>query len=259
MNMGQCTSTEDLAVASAIAGLQVPVRPQWTIHEKKDQQRKRFELGLESVDGSGHRTKQILNAQKDGTLEAGHPYLNMLRAQENRECLLDLQKKGIFCELRPVEGAPGIWAYVPGGQGLPGLKDKVRYFQTRDLHLVSALGLAGFPLVWMEGSGNAHRYYIPRTGPSRAPHFAELDVEALSAERRRAGGKEGDLSWLDPVTQGLRVFRYRNDLLEAMRAMGPKMILQPRGEGVKRAVVQLSPEFEMGEGAKEQVRRFFGR
>jgi len=252
MNFTVCSSTDDLAIAAAIATLRVPIRPKWTVYEKRGEEKVRFELELESVD-KAYRTKAIFAAVEAGTMDAGHPYLTMLRAQENRECLLDLQKQGIFCELRPVAGAPGIWEYVPGGRGLPGRKRGVEYLRTRDLKLVAALGLAGFALEDLEGANGQRTYYVRRTGPVRLP-FLPIDPDATG---RQWAKDVTQLPWGDPVTQGLAVLRTRDMILESMKGRGPLLIVQPPREGIKRAVVQLDGKQNASPAAMEAVARFF--
>lgn len=250
-----CTSSDDLAHVAGLATLGVPVRPMWTLHEKRGKERVRFELGLVSADG-GVRTKAVLRDMAAGTMPAWHPFLICLRACENRECLMDLQNQGIPCELRPVEGAPGIWEYVqgPGVRGLPGLEHGVEYFHTRDLHLTAALGLAGYALAHLEGPKGGRTYYMRRSGPVR-PTYGPL--EPLETARLWRTDRD-KLPAEEPVRYGLQALKNRDDLLDSMKGRGPLLILQPKGEGLRRATIQLNKEGNAGDQAWERAERFLG-
>lgn len=244
------TNTRDLRVAAALGSLGVVIKIDTSADARSGNQRTLFILGLRSLDGR-HDTKLLVRRAKVGALqsqEPTHEFLTGLRAMQNREMILDLQKKGSFLELQQVPGTE-IWQYVPGCQGLPGLAGQKAVVETCDLKVVAAAGLVGARLLKIEGSGRDHRYTLPRWGPVRQDGKRPVDLLPLLAAWRT--NKEG-MDVECPFTQGAYALWNRERLLNAVNGSVKSIVLK-KDRTLKSAVVRE----DAGDGAFEKVAEFF--
>ena len=231
--MEQWTSTLDTRAAAAFGTLGAVIRLETTIIERTAEKVTRFHLTRVSACGK-YSTLRIRNEAKAGKLPAAHPYLTLQHALENRHLLLQLQFKGVPCDLRPVPGSPGVWRYIPGTTGLPGVRGAGDVVKLDSLALTAALGTAGFPLLALEGTTGRHSYYLPRWGPN------DIGGQRLDASQLLTGWNtaKDSVPWETPFGQAARVLHNHQRLLDAIRNDIPNVLLmKPRSQ--RAATVRL--------------------
>jgi hypothetical protein len=113
-----------------------------------------------------------------------HPFLQALRAARNYDALLDHQHTG--ARLRLVAEVPGAWTYEPGEEDarlrlMPGPR-------TNDLPLAAACGVAGIPVVDIEGEPGRRMYRLPQRG-LRSLELPLPEWETLHLIRRQVPGQ----------------------------------------------------------------------
>jgi hypothetical protein len=244
--MEQWSTTLDTRTAAAFGTLGMPVRVKNTLDEKSGKEVVRFQIGLMNMEGT-MRTNRLRACLKNGSLEAAqpsHPLLTIHRAYRNRELLLAFQKTGQKIELVPVRGAPGIFEYVVGDRGLPGVERGQAYLKTGDLKMVSALGIMGCRLLAMEGSGNNHLYKVAAINDAGVSGVQLMMDWRASME---------SIPWEQPFAQAARGLYNRERLLDAVRDC-QRMILLRHGKGIRSALI----DEQASDKAWDQVSAFFG-
>ena len=224
--MEQWTSTLDTRCAAAFGTLGAIIRLETTIIERTAEKVTRFHLTRTSPCGQ-YATIRIRNEAKAGKLPAAHPYLTLQHALENRHVLLQLQKAGQPCDLRPVPGSPGVFRYVPGTTGLPGVRGAGEVVKLDSLALTAALGTAGFPLLALEGTPGHHSYHLPRWGPNDIGG-ERLDAVALLTAWN---ADKNSIPWDTTFGKAARVIHNHQRLLDAIRNNVPNVLLmKPRSQ-----------------------------
>lgn len=245
--MEQWTTTTDTRIAAAFGTLGMVIRPKKTLDERTGTRIVRFHVAPVNLEGT-YKTLEIRGAAERGELAAGHPFLTMLRAIENRRLQLELANHGRFCELVPVPGAPGIHHYQPGTTGLPGLKPGVAVIRTGDLKLVAALGIVGLPVMHIEGPEHSRVWYVQAHGQPRPGGLPAVDAVAFKSAW--LADKES-IPWEDPFAQAMRVLHNRERLLDVINR-GADVVLLRRG--VRKATVRADASDE----AWDKASRFLG-
>jgi len=223
------TSTLDTREAAACGTLGIPAKLELTIIAATGKSEARFHLGLTCAEQK-YQTKAILKQWRNGSLQTSHPvhpFLTIQRAYHNRLMVLDLQMKGNAMQLVPI-GQTGLWQYAASNTSLPGLPPApAEIIRTSNLKLVAALGVCGFPLLRIDGSGHQHSYYLPRYGPLRADG-PPLDSNAL----RAAWHEDMDsIPWESPFAQAMRGLYNRERFLDAVNRSVPLILMQkPRSQ-----------------------------
>jgi len=229
--MEQWTTTTDTRIAAAFGTLGMVIRPKKTLDERCGTRVVRFHVSPGNLEGT-MRTLAIRSAAEKGELEPGHPFLNILRAIENRRMQLELANHGRFCALVPVTGAPGIYQYEASTQGLPGLQAGIPVIRTGDLKLVAALGLVGLPVMHIEGPEHARLWYVQAHGQPRPGGLPAVDAVAFKSAW--LADKES-IPWEDPFAQAMRGLHNRERLLDVINR-GADVVLLRRG--VRKATVR---------------------
>jgi hypothetical protein len=250
--MEQWIITKDTRVAAAFGTLGVPVRLKTTLIEQTGETVTRFFLGLVNIAGTV-RTGALKRQWEAGELEKttpAHPFLTVLRAMENRVKLLDFLHQNVRCHLVET-AAQGIWQYVPGGDGLPGVAGRPELFTTMDVKLVAALGVIGLPLLKVEGNAGNRKFWLPLRG---APHAAGLPpIHAADFATAWRLDKES-IPWADPFAQAMRGLRTREQLLDALKKeIALVMIRKPKSRKSAFIRADASPK------AWDQMKDFFDR
>jgi hypothetical protein len=250
--MEQWTSTEDTRVAAAMGNLGVVIRLHRTLREKTGVTDTRFHLSLINTDGDV-QTKRVLALWRKGRLEKdepAHPFLTGMRAQVNRELLLDCANKGTRIRLVKVPGTE-IWQYVRGGDlGLPGVAGITDLIETGDLKIAAALGLVGIPVVAIQGARGDFKFYLPRYGPVIPAGQPADGVELRAAWYR----DKAEIPWQNVFAQGIRCLFNRERVLDAVNRERPLVLLE-KPRSVKGALVHIDATDE----AFDEVKRAFER
>jgi hypothetical protein len=114
-----------------------------------------------------------------------HPLCIMMRAQDNYDRLLDMQR-GRPHRLKSTAGAQ-MTVYAPGVEKL---FPPEMLLQTTDLALAAALAGVGIPVVKIEGEPGRHTYWLPRHGYARKLADGQVILEDAQALMERAPTRE---------------------------------------------------------------------
>lgn len=211
--------TRDTRVAAAMANLRIPVTIKSVFDEHSGREESTFFFQAASPDGKW-RASPIRGAWKTGTMEArtpAHPFLTGIRAQVNRERILDMAVKGHRFTLQPA-AAGAVWTYQPDSQAsLPGCTEGQPVLRTGDLKLVAALVTIGFPILHLRGHQPHFEWFLPTTGP--AGENAEDLLRRLRAPRLEQDN-------LHPFFLAYDCLVTRERLLDALKAVPRKIHLR---------------------------------
>lgn len=245
------SQTDDIRIAAACGTMGAICKLETTLHERSGKKEAVFHISPKGI-GTPYDFPRIRRDFQKGQLERSepaHPFLNILRACENRSRLLDLQSRGLPCHLVQVPGTD-IWFYVRGNTGLPGVQGAGEVIQLRCLNSVAAFGLIGIRLLAMEGHAGNFRYSVPRYGPPRRDGTRPDGVALLTAWNR---DKES-IPWEDPFAQGQRGLYNRQRFLDAISEdIGRVLLLKPGSRLLRSALVRM----DAGAQAFDQVKRHF--
>jgi len=248
----QRTITRDTRLAAALGTLGVPIEIRKSTDARTGKQLYLFQLGLKSVDGR-HNARALKHWIRNGKLEARQPEheaLTALRAMQNRELLLDFQKKGVFLHLAAVPNTC-LWQYVQGDTGLPGQKGAKELIETSDMKLVCALALVGVPLLAMDGGAGNHRYFLPRHGLPRPDGKPPADaVRLMQAWRANRDAMPPDC----PFAQGMWGLVNRERLVNALNAEIDSILLR-KPRSMKSAIVRADATDDAFDKVKEHFDR----
>ena len=250
--MEQWILTSDTRLAAAFGTMGVPIRLKATLIEKTGERITRFCLALQNIEGT-FITGALKKQWEKGTLEKttpAHPFLTILRGMENRRVFLDFINKGIPCRLVQTS-APGIYQYIPGGDGLPGIAGHADLFTTMDIKIVAALGLVGLPVLRVDGSPGNHKFYLPLRGPARPGALPPVHAADFATAWRT--DKES-IPWEEPFAQAMRGLYNRERILDAINKEIPLvMIRKPKTRRSAFIQADASPK------AWDHMKEFFDR
>ena len=203
--MSSFHTTIDTAEAAAFGTLGVTATLETTFIEAEGIRRTRFQLALQSLDGSVD-TRRLRGLWKTGRLEAtepAHPLLTILRAYQVRRAYLAIQSGGSRYRHLPVPGTrEAVWTYAPGNEGLPGCHGRGEVIRTDDLQAAAALSTVGLPLLMIEdGPRGRHFYHLPRYGPALPGGAPPVDAVALLTAWN---ADKDSLPWATPFAQAVR-------------------------------------------------------
>lgn len=157
-------STNNHKIAAAFAGLGFRVDLSETeIIELDSWRNLRFEVKETSLihPKLPHRD-DLYRGWMEGTLaqlDNDHPFLCGYWACHNMEALMKMQASGQSFALHLVQGSP-LYHYQPGPED-PRLKLAPVQHATVDLPLAAAVGLAGLPVIDLDGPPGRRRYLMP--------------------------------------------------------------------------------------------------
>ena len=211
--MEQWTFTTDTGMAAAYGTLGMPVKVFKGMLEKEGVVRVRFGIGLRDVDGK-YRTKKIQSAYRARKLPSDHPFLVIIGTFAIRERVLDLANQGILIR-HEREPAAGLWTYLKGDTGLPGVARGDAVIRTGDLKLVAALARVGLPLLAIEGPRNQRVFSVAAARPG------VNGVELMTMWRE----DPASIPWENPFAQAMRGLHNRERLLDAIHRSDLKVTL----------------------------------
>lgn len=218
-------TTIDTHTAAAAASLGAEVRIQSSLHTRTSTREVRFLIATRSACGK-HTLGKILKGVKDKSLvhrDPGHDFLTFLRAYMCRQSLMEMANKGTRFRLVPVAGVPGVHQFMPGPDGLPGVKPGDTIVRTDDLKMAAAFSLAGFPLLRILGSAGAYEF---THAAFRGPGHSGLNAAQLLTEWRR---DTQSLPWELPFTKAAHALTVLERLHhEVRRAKDTVILSKPR-------------------------------
>jgi hypothetical protein len=197
---------------------------------------------------------------EEGTLEKEepmHPLCVMMRAQENRDRLLDWQKQGIPHGLRSIPAT--------GGQMLIYRKHGYQSFTCRtltleDLDLAASLAGVGIPVIDIEGSDGMHRYVLPQHGFARLDEQGVPFIECAFTLVQGAPTPEDprrllleETNPLHPVALGYDALNVRAWLKKGLETTRPLLLIQEEGTDKQALITSTSTGRVM-----QQVERHLG-
>lgn len=241
------TTTRDTRLAAALGSMGVMIKLETSADALSGHRRTLFFLGTKSMDGR-HDTKLLIARFQSGFLEQNEPgceLLTNLRGMMNRDMILDLQHKGEFMELRPV-GKTGVWQYVRGRSGLPGVSGHRAVVETRDIKIAAGLGLVGIPLLAIRGTRGNFIYDFPELGPVRADGSRYETLKLRDAWRTNRESMDPAC----PYTQGMYALDSRERLVNALNGGVTNILLRKKGT-LRSAVVREDASDEAFERAGE--------
>lgn len=218
------TPTRDTRLAAAMATLNVPVKPDVVEDVNRGQRNCTWYLGLQSASGAVN-TVQLKGRFRSGKLEReepDHPLLVGLRSLHNRESHIAMMKDG--AKFRLVKAGTLSSYYQPGGDGLPGLDNRMKYLKTGDLKLVSALATVGGLVDWIEGSPGQENFFI-RSGWQEL-QLPKLDVLEWARVWRESPDKVPGTS---PFGYAMRVQYNRANLMRAAEEQAGMLLVRQSG------------------------------
>lgn len=230
-----------LNLAAALSVVGIPVGLDQSVDRISGKGWKTFLFGLESVPygdigakvhesdpAPSYKTQTLVGMLRKGMLheqDSHHPVLDVLRACEAREKLMEWIRSGVGCRLVKVEGA-SRYQLVTGDE-----PESVRQlepgFMTRDLKLAAALCVLGCPIVKISGSpGSSEIYFAVRGYGMPSPVTSDL-AQAYRNKTLEEIEPEHPLLW---AMQGLK----NRDAIADM-ANRKKSIVLVRAPGTGRA------------------------
>lgn len=243
--------TDDIRIAAACGTMGAVCKLETTYIERTNKKEAIFHISPKAM-GMPYDFPRIRRDFQKGTLERtepAHPFLNILRACENRTRLLDLQQRGIPCHLVPVPGTD-LYVYVRSQTGLPGVQGAGEVIQLRCLNSVAAFGLIGLRLLAIDGHAGNHRYSVPRFGPLRKDGSRPDGVRLLSAWN---ADKES-IPWEEPFAQAQRGLYNRQRFVDAIQQdIGRVLLLKPGSRLYRSALVRT----DANPAAFDEVKRHF--
>lgn len=156
------TNSHKLAAAFAGLGFQVVIN-ETEIVELASWKNLRFEVSDRSLTNPAlpHRD-DLYRGWMENTLvrlDNDHPFLCGIHACHNMECLMKMQATGQSFALQLVPGTP-LYRYESGVED-PRLKLAAVKHGSVDLPLAAAVGLAGLPVIDIDGTPPRRRYLFP--------------------------------------------------------------------------------------------------
>jgi hypothetical protein len=256
--MEKWLTTLDTKEAAAFAALGATVKIISSIHQRTSTRSVRFFIAPLTEDKKWQIGK-IRKGLKDGTLlrsHPGHPLLTILRAYQNRDCLIDLIKTGRHYRMVEVPGAPGIHQLVPGDTGLPGLTGTAAAVKTQDIKVAAALITCGFPLLRITGSAATHEFTLAafQSPSSLLTSHSALGTSPLDAAQLIADWRIDPcpLPFEHPFLQAAHGLSIRELLLrEVNKSIDSILISKPRS--TSHAVIRADAAPDAWDAAK----RFF--
>lgn len=157
-------STNNHKIAAAFAGLGFRVELNETeIIELDSWRNLRFEVSDTSLTNPKLPSRDdLFRGWMEGTLlqiDNDHPFLCGYYACHNMEALMKMQASGQPYALQLVKGSP-LYHYQPGTEDPRLSLSPVRH-ATVDLPLAAAVGLAGLPVIDLDGEPGRRRYLMP--------------------------------------------------------------------------------------------------
>lgn len=246
--------TKDVRVAVSFGTMGVPMKLRSVLVDKTGERITRFYMALRDLDGK-YVTGKIKANFESGKLEKttpNHPFLTIMRAQHNRMMMVNLIMKGTRCRLVET-AAKGIWQYVAGDEGLPGIAGQKEVFSTMDVKMVAALGLVGLPLLAIEGGEGNRKFFLPRfgMGPMRADGLPRVDAADFATAWRT--NKE-DIPWEEPFAQGMRGLYNRERFLDAINK-DVELVMLRKPKSVRAAMMRSDSSLK----AWDEMKRFFDK
>lgn len=166
--MAEAWSTHNSKVAASLNALGWPVRIQLTERAEGDKLLGETMLQLSLYEPNvlkpGARIKELIKGWEKGTLSVQmpmHPFLIGLRACNAYEAVLRMMKGERH---RLVEMAGGLCTHYVPGEELPGLMMSPNVVELRDLSLVCALSVIGFPVIGISGPAGQRSFRLPQFG-----------------------------------------------------------------------------------------------
>lgn len=168
-------NTADTKQAAAFRTLDFPVKAERIVDEQNSRTDIRYHIGALSKKHPEVGDAPTLRDQlKSGLLEErdpAHPLLICMRANRNRDRLLDMMN-GRVNDLQLLKH-PGceLWTYERGGGAMCGMSTWAKstgcapVVKTPDFKMVAALGVLGFGVIDIEGSAGSRQFYVPKWRP----------------------------------------------------------------------------------------------
>lgn len=188
---------------------------------------------------------------EDGTLEKEdpmHPLCVMMRAQENRDRLLDWQKQGIPHRLRSIPATSGQMLVYRALSAVWVPSATSRIFTLEDLDLTASLAGVGIPVIRIEGSAGMHRYVLPQHGFARLDEkgvpFLECALTLIQGAPTPDDPRRlllEDTNPLHPVALGYDALNCRALLKKSLESTQPLLLAQSEGT-TKQALISANAE-----------------
>lgn len=238
-------STSNRAIAAAFAGLGFRVVINETeIIELSSWKNLRFEVSDASLTNPKLPTREDLyRGWKEGTLEkldADHPFLCGIYAGLNMEAIMKMQAERTPYRLTHTAGSP-LYRYLPGNEE-PRFQFMPIKHATVDLPLAAAVGLAGLPIISMDGEPGCRRYLFPDVTHPSALIAQPIPISAFfeRIERGKPSLKLGLIDPRHPVVLGYNGSYAYGELLRKLKVIKRRLLVKDP-DSDRRALIPESP------------------